>query len=181
MINLIDQLISLVKLLKFKQVLFTSLSFIINKLKILCQTFDRSRSNCQKQPSKGVLMKGCSNNMQQIYRRTPMPKCDFNKVENNFIEIALGHGCSFVNLLHIFRTHLDGYFWTVKEITGKLMEKVKTRNNKAQVKKSATLLKIYCFSSTFQRILLGLKQILLLFIEAGFINTILSKIHFYIQ
>ena len=28
-----------------------------------------------------------------------MPKCDFSKV----IEIALGHGCSPVNLLHIFR------------------------------------------------------------------------------
>ena len=35
--------------------------------------------------------------MQQIYRRTPMPKCDF-------IEIPLRHGCSPVNLLHIFRT-----------------------------------------------------------------------------
>ena len=32
-----------------------------------------------------------------------MPKCDFNKV-SNFIEIALRHGCSPVNLLHIFRT-----------------------------------------------------------------------------
>ena len=180
MINLIDQLISLVKLLKFKQVLFTSLSFIINKLKILCQKFVRSRSNCQKQPSRGVLMKRCSDNMQQIYRRTPM-KCNLNKVENNFIEIALLHGCSFVNLLHIFRTPLDGYFWTVKEITGKFMEKVKIRNDKAQVKKSATLLKIYYFSSTFQRILLGLRQIVLLFIETGFINTILSKIHFYIK
>ena len=28
----------------------------------------------QKQPSRGVLMKRCSENMQQIYRRTPMPK-----------------------------------------------------------------------------------------------------------
>ena len=27
----------------------------------------------------GVLKKTCSENMQQIYRRTPMPKCDFNK------------------------------------------------------------------------------------------------------
>ena len=27
-----------------------------------------------------VLKKRCSENMQQIYRRTPMPKCDFNKV-----------------------------------------------------------------------------------------------------
>ena len=48
------------------------------------------RSNCQfvltkyiwymeKQPST-VLIKSCSENMQQIYRRTPMPKWDFNKV-----------------------------------------------------------------------------------------------------
>ena len=34
----------------------------------------------QKQPPRGVLRKRCSENMQQIYRRTPMPKCDFNKV-----------------------------------------------------------------------------------------------------
>ena len=34
----------------------------------------------QKQPSGGVFKKRCSENMQQIYRRTPMPKCDFNKV-----------------------------------------------------------------------------------------------------
>ena len=33
-----------------------------------------------KQPVRGVLLKRCSENMQQIYRRTPMPKCDFNKV-----------------------------------------------------------------------------------------------------
>ena len=29
---------------------------------------------------RGVLRKICSENMQQIYRRTPMPKCNFNKV-----------------------------------------------------------------------------------------------------
>ena len=35
-----------------------------------------------------------------------MPKCDFNKVALlcNFIEIALQHGCSPVNWLHIFKT-----------------------------------------------------------------------------
>ena len=32
----------------------------------------------QKQPSRGALKKTCSENMQQIYRRTPTPKCDFN-------------------------------------------------------------------------------------------------------
>ena len=36
--------------------------------------------------------------MQQIYRRAPMPKCDFNKAA-----LQLWHGFSTVNLLHIFR------------------------------------------------------------------------------
>ena len=54
----------------------------------------------QKQPCRGALKKRCFENMQQIYRITPMPKCDLC----NFIEIALRHGCSPVNLLHIFRT-----------------------------------------------------------------------------
>ena len=34
----------------------------------------------QKQPSRGVLRKRRSGNMHQIYRRTPLPNCDFNKV-----------------------------------------------------------------------------------------------------
>ena len=34
----------------------------------------------QKQPPRGYLSKRCSENMQQIYGRSPMPKCDFNKV-----------------------------------------------------------------------------------------------------
>ena len=34
----------------------------------------------QKQPLKGVPSKRGSENVQQIYRRTPMAKCDFNKV-----------------------------------------------------------------------------------------------------
>ena len=29
---------------------------------------------------KRILRKRCSENMQQVYRRTPMPKCDFDKV-----------------------------------------------------------------------------------------------------
>ena len=34
----------------------------------------------QKYPSRAVLIKRCSDNMLQICRRTPMPKCDFKKV-----------------------------------------------------------------------------------------------------
>ena len=66
------------------------------------------KNNMEKQPSRCVLGKRCSENIQQIYRRTPMPKCEFNKVaiklQSNFIEIALWHGCSPLNLQHIFRT-----------------------------------------------------------------------------
>ena len=53
----------------------------------------------QKQLPRGISRKSCSENMLQIYRRTSMPKSDFNKVACNFIEIALRHGCSPVNWL----------------------------------------------------------------------------------
>ena len=36
--------------------------------------------NLQKQPSRGVLKKRYSEKIQQNYGRTPMPKCDFDKV-----------------------------------------------------------------------------------------------------
>ena len=61
----------------------------------------------QKQSPIDVPGKRFSENMQQTYRRTFMPKCDFNRVALqlcNFIEIALRQGCSPINLLHIFRT-----------------------------------------------------------------------------
>ena len=42
---------------------------------------DNNRSNHSEVfLGKGVLRKRCSQNMQQIYSRTPMPKCDFSKV-----------------------------------------------------------------------------------------------------
>ena len=56
----------------------------------------------QKQPPRGVPRKRCSENMQQIYRRTPMPKRDFNKValqhtsKSSFLNISacFPKGCS---------------------------------------------------------------------------------------
>ena len=60
-----------------------------NAFYLILQKFFVSRFlNFQKQPVRGILRKRCSENMQQIYRRTPMPKCDFNKVEkaNSFIQ-----------------------------------------------------------------------------------------------
>ena len=58
----------------------------------------------QKQPPRGVLRKRCSGNMQQIYRRTPCWSVISIKLLCNFIEITLRHGCSPLNLLHIFKT-----------------------------------------------------------------------------
>ena len=71
-----------------------------------CSKFNQTSFGVQKQPSRRVLGKRCSGNMQQIYKIPPMPKCDFNKVakQSNSNEITLWHRCSTVNLLHLFRT-----------------------------------------------------------------------------
>ena len=57
-------------------------------MKYSAQNFSKNLLK-QKQPSTGIPWKRCFENMQQIY---------------NFVEIALRHGCSPVNLLDIFRT-----------------------------------------------------------------------------
>ena len=43
----------------------------------------------QKQPSIAILRKRCSKNMQQIYRRTPRPKCDFNNIALQLTKVIL--------------------------------------------------------------------------------------------
>ena len=45
------------------------------------------RNVMQKQLSRGYLRKRCSGKIQQIYRRTPIPKFDFNKVALNLLNI----------------------------------------------------------------------------------------------
>ena len=57
------------------------------------------------QPSIDVFRKSCSENVQQIYMRTPA--CGtviLIKLQSNFLEITLRHGYSSVNFLHIFIT-----------------------------------------------------------------------------
>ena len=61
----------------------------------------------QQQSPRSVLVKRCSQNMQQICMKTCMLQCDFNKVACNFIKITLQHGRSSVNSLHIFRIPFD--------------------------------------------------------------------------
>ena len=59
---------------------FASHSLWIDQSEVLYRLKSMSVAHHQKQPSRGVLRKRCSENMKQIYRRTPMPKCDFNKI-----------------------------------------------------------------------------------------------------
>ena len=71
----------------------------------------------QKQPFRGVLRKRCSGNMQQIYRRTPMPKCNFNNAPKQLYwncTSAWMFSCKFCCTFseHLFlRTPLNSYFW----------------------------------------------------------------------
>ena len=62
----------------------------------------------KKQPFRYVLRKRCSENMQQIYRSKPKPKCDFNKVS---LQLYWTHASAWVFSLfseHLFLEHL----WT---------------------------------------------------------------------
>ena len=58
----------------------------------------------RKKPSRGVLRKRCSKYMLQIYRREPMPKCDFYKVAKHSYWNQTSAWLFPVNLLYIFRT-----------------------------------------------------------------------------
>ena len=73
-----------------------------DKLRLI---FPSISNQYQMHSSKGVLRKRCSENMQQTYRRTPMLKCDFNKVVRQlYCNHALAGVLTPVNLLHNFRT-----------------------------------------------------------------------------
>ena len=79
-------------------------------LSLLCLLFILFRYwfyTWQEQPSKGALRKRCSENIQQIYRTTPMSKFDFDKVALQLYWNSLQNGCSPVNILHNFRTLLS--------------------------------------------------------------------------
>ena len=94
----------------------------------------------QKQPSRGVLKERCSENMQQIHRRTPKLFCIF-------IEIALRHGCSSVNLLDIFRTPFP------KNTSGRLLLDARSndsRSNDARFKYKLSKQAIKLYKKTYK-------------------------------
>ena len=65
-----------------------------------------SFNNVQKQPSRGALKKRCSEISSKSTGEHPCRSAILIKLQSNFIEISLQHGCSPLNLLHIFRTPL---------------------------------------------------------------------------
>ena len=66
----------------------------------------------QKQPLRGVPGKRCSENMQKIYRRTSLPKCDFNKVALQlYWSLILGSSLSdSVGTTWIDRMHVEASY-----------------------------------------------------------------------
>ena len=101
----------------------------------------------QKQSFRGVLSKKCSENMLQIYRRTLMSMCDFNKVSKQlyWIEITLWHGRSPVNFLHIFRTPFS------KNTSGGLLLDSLTTFSLNKTGRQKMLLNYFCFSQSSRK------------------------------
>ena len=89
--------------------------------------------------------------MQRIYRRIPMPKCDFNKVAKQlYLNRTSEWMCSTVNLLHIFRISFPrNTSWWLLLIFGQfLMRDFESRQQTEKNKKKLGTLKmnIYCLN-----------------------------------
>ena len=90
----------------------------------------------QEQPFRGVLSKKYTENMQQINRRTPMPKCDFNK---DALQLYWNHtsawvlSCKFPYLSKV--TSMESPLWGAHIIQWNAMvsqSKTTTSSNKAK-------------------------------------------------
>ena len=93
-------------LVTFYSLLITFCPLLFNKVASGLQLYLK-RDPGQKQPSRGVLRKSCSENMQQIYRRTHMPKCDF----------ALRHAYSPIKLAAYFQnTFSQEHLWRATSV-----------------------------------------------------------------
>ena len=78
--------------------------FIDLNLASFLESMNFQLSEKQKQPSRGVLSKRCSETCSKFTGEHPCRSVISIKLFCNFIKITLRHGCSPVNLLHIFRT-----------------------------------------------------------------------------
>ena len=95
-------------------------------------------SSCQKQPPRGVLRKRCAENMQRIYRRSSMPKCNFNYFATSLIS-HFGMGV-LLKIYYIFsehlllRTPLEGCFCLVYRLKNVDLERSRYHSNTARLK-----------------------------------------------
>ena len=64
----------------------------------------------KKQPPRGVTRKRCPENMQQISRGTPTPKCDFSKVALHFVSLHCGTFLS----EHFMKCSFRDVSWNIK-------------------------------------------------------------------
>ena len=84
---------------------------------ILQKYTKRSSPNFQKQPSRGILRKRCTENIQQIFRRQPMPKCDLIKLLCN-PEVFLGKAVlKICNALELYWNHTSTWVFSCKFAT----------------------------------------------------------------
>ena len=88
-------------------------SSILLLVSIYKYTFHTKCHHLEAVPPRGVPMKKYSEIMQQIYRRAPILKCGFIKVESYFIKITFQHRCFPVNFLHVFGTpvYINTFGW----------------------------------------------------------------------
>ena len=87
-----------------------------------CNINLHSKLHTKKQPCKGVLIKSCSEKLQQIYRKKPMPKCVFNKVAKQLywnLTLAWVFSCKFVQFFRTaFYKNCGGLLLHISDIFG---------------------------------------------------------------
>ena len=86
---------------KFSKLLFSRKSLAIYIHDVMTASLSIS---IQKQPFRGVLKNRCSQICSKFTGEHPCRSVISMKLQSNFIEITLRHGCSPINLLHFFRT-----------------------------------------------------------------------------
>ena len=78
---------------------------------VITNAYDTTRKEAalQRCSRKRCFRERCSEKMQQIYRRTPMPKCDFNKVAKQFSKQFYWNR----TLAWVFSTKFAAYFQNI--------------------------------------------------------------------
>ena len=115
-----------------------------------------------------------------------MPKCDFNKVVKQLYWNYTSHGCSSVNLLHIFRTHflrapLEGCLWPLqyaKIVVCKSFYLIGALSGLSQLLETGSTLKMMKDAFNFTKALFVLKIFQFLSWLFGYVEKRLDEVNF---